>query len=139
MQGTNWLLNLLITKSKSNCRCKMKIKYDLHDILLAQTSFSGIMIQSWPNSEPLNWIFILPPFFSAVVNIFLVLICSQVLRKSNSPAVAKLAFGIPMSTQTWIAKQICLFYLKLCIYLNVQYILPTWIPLWNLSRSVQMN
>ena len=85
MQGTDWLLNLLITKSKSRCRCKMKIKYDLHDILLAQTSFSGIMIQSWPNSEPLNWIFILPPFFFAVVNIFLVLICSQVLRKKEEP------------------------------------------------------
>lgn len=139
MQGTDWLLNLLITKSKSSCRCKMKIKYDLHDILLAQTSFSGIMIRSWPNSEPLNWIFILLPFFFAVVNIFLVLICSQVLRKRKSPAVAKLAFGIPMSTQTWIAKQICLLYLKLCIYLNVQYILLTWIPLWNLSRPIQMN
>lgn len=85
MQGIDWLLNLLITKSKSRCRCKMKIKYDLHDILLAQTSFSGIMIQSWPNSEPLNWIFILPPFFFVVVNIFLVLICSQVLRKKEEP------------------------------------------------------
>ena len=73
-----------------------KIKYDLQEILLAQTSYCGIVTQPWPNSEPLYWIFILPPCFFVVVNIFLVLICSQVLRKRESPPVANL-FGIPIA------------------------------------------
>lgn len=74
-----------------------KVNYDLQEILLSQTSYCGIMAQPWPNFEPLYWIFKLPPCFFVVVNIFLVLICSQVLRKRESPPVANLSFGIPIA------------------------------------------